>query len=402
MTVKSQNLSPHILLISQYVFNTGFYAVIPFMAIFLREELHYTGAVIGLILGLRTFSQQGMFLLGGALTDRFGGRTVVLCGCIIRISGFLFLATSSSVWGMILGACLTGVGGALFSPATESLMAAAGTHSENNGKRSRTEWFALFAVCGELGAVTGPLAGAFMTEYSFRYVAALGAVIFLLAFVTLYFSLPDNPRSGIHQQIQPWWNTFRQHRFVVFIIAYSAYLFSYNQLYLALPVELHRSGSPESDIGLLFMLASVMIIFFQLPVARFVRRMHVRKTLSVGFFLLAISFFSVAIFACFPPPENILRLLPSTLLVILLTFGQMLIVPAGMNMVTELSGGTNLGAHYGALSSMGGVSVLVGNFVLGGLLDCALTASPQAVIPWVLMGCIPLCSSLVMLYVCKK
>ena len=38
------------------------------------------GATIGLVLGLRTLSQQGMFFVGGALSDRFGARRMILSG----------------------------------------------------------------------------------------------------------------------------------------------------------------------------------------------------------------------------------------------------------------------------------------------------------------------------------
>jgi MFS family permease len=92
-----------------------------------------------------------MFILGGALSDRYGAKAVILCGCIVRVAGYLLLAFGHSLWSIILGACLTGIGGALFSPSIEALLAKAGTQSETNGKRSRAEWFALFAVCGELG-----------------------------------------------------------------------------------------------------------------------------------------------------------------------------------------------------------------------------------------------------------
>ncbi len=261
---KKANTSPSLLLVSQFIFNTGFYAVVPFLAIFLRDDMLLSGAAIGLVLGLRTFSQQGMFLVGGALTDRFGGRAIILCGCVVRISGYLLLAISASLWGVILGACLTGIGGALFSPAIESLMAQAGTQSEREGKRSRSEWFALFSVCGELGSVIGPLLGALLTGYSFQSVALGGAGVFLFALIMLYFMLPTGTSHHGTLKISPWWTAFHQRRFVAFIVAYSAYLFSYNQLYLALPVELRRSGGSEAELGPLFMLASVMIIFLQL------------------------------------------------------------------------------------------------------------------------------------------
>ena len=85
-------LWPPVLLGSQFVFNIGFYAVVPFLAIFLRDDMLLSGGLIGLILGLRTFSQQGMFIVGGALSDRFGAKVIILSGCIVRVSGYLLLA----------------------------------------------------------------------------------------------------------------------------------------------------------------------------------------------------------------------------------------------------------------------------------------------------------------------
>jgi MFS family permease len=74
---------------------------------------------------------------------------------------------------------------ARFSPSIEALLAKAGTHSEAKGKRSRAEWFALFAVCGELGAVLGPVAGALLTGLGFRQVALAGAGVFVVALMVL-------------------------------------------------------------------------------------------------------------------------------------------------------------------------------------------------------------------------
>jgi MFS family permease len=151
-------LWPPVLLGSQFVFNIGFYAVVPFLAIFLRDDAALRRADRP-DPRLRTFSQQGMFIVGGTLSDRYGAKAIILAGCVVRVAGYLLLACATSLWPIILGACLTGVGGALFSPSIEALLARTGTHSQANGKRSRAEWFALFAVCGELGAVIGPVAG---------------------------------------------------------------------------------------------------------------------------------------------------------------------------------------------------------------------------------------------------
>ena len=397
----ARTLWPPVLLGSQFVFNIGFYAVVPFLAIFLRDDMLLSGGLIGLILGLRTFSQQGMFIIGGALSDRFGARAIILIGCVIRVVGYLLLALGQSLWPIILGACLTGIGGALFSPSIEALLAKAGTQSEASGKRSRAEWFALFAVCGELGAVLGPALGALLTGFGFRQVALAGAGVFIVALILLSFALPAAPRRTQKINILPWWTTFRQPRFVAFIIAYSSWLLSYNQLYLALPVEIQRAGGSEKDLGPLFMLASLLIVALQLPLARVAHRVGAVRILPVGFLLLSTAFASVALFASTPPAEGWQRLIPSICFVTLLTLGQMLLVPSAKDLIPRFAEESTLGAHYGALATAGGVAVLAGNFAFGGLLDEALTPSTQAIYPWLLLALFPLCSAVAMVLICR-
>ncbi|PTA73973.1 MFS transporter, partial [Serratia sp. Nf2] len=76
-----------VLLGSQFAFNIGFYAVIPFMAIFLHDNMRLSGAIIRLVIGLRTF----MFILGVTLSDLYGAKRVILWGCMIRVAGYLLL-----------------------------------------------------------------------------------------------------------------------------------------------------------------------------------------------------------------------------------------------------------------------------------------------------------------------
>ncbi|MET3068922.1 MDR family MFS transporter [Atlantibacter hermannii] len=394
-------LWPPVLLGSQFVFNIGFYAVVPFLAIFLRDDMLLSGGTIGLILGLRTFSQQGMFILGGALSDRYGARSVILCGCVVRVAGYLLLALGDSLSPIILGACLTGIGGALFSPSIEALLAKAGTDSEARGKRSRAEWFALFAVCGELGAVLGPVAGALLAGLGFRQVALAGALVFVAALLVLHLCLPRTARHKQALHITPWWTTFRQPRFVAFIIAYSSWLLSYNQLYLALPVEITRAGGSEKDLGPLFMLASGLIILLQLPMARFARRVGATRIVPAGFLLVSASFVSVALFAASTPPDNWLRLLPAACFVTLLTLGQMLLVPAAKDLIPRFAEHDTLGAHYGALSTAGGCAVLAGNILFGDRLDLALVPSAQAAYPWLQLAVFPFLSAIALFIICR-
>lgn len=105
---------------TQFAFNIGFFAVLPYLAAHLGSGLGMAGWLVGLVLGLRTFSQQGLFVVGGALTDRYGPRPVVLAGCALRIAGFGWLAYAGSTATVIAAVLLIGFAAALFSPAVES------------------------------------------------------------------------------------------------------------------------------------------------------------------------------------------------------------------------------------------------------------------------------------------
>ncbi|MCP6530919.1 MFS transporter, partial [Klebsiella pneumoniae] len=74
-----------------------------------------------------------------------------------------------------------------------------------------------------------------------------------------------------------------------------------------LPAEIQRSGGREQDLARRSMLASLLIITLQLPLARFARRMGAVRILRVGFVLLSESFASVGLVVAGLPAGGGLR-----------------------------------------------------------------------------------------------
>ena len=175
-----------------------------------------------------------------------------------------------------------------------------------NGKRSRAEWFALFAVCGELGAVIGPVAGGVLSGIGFRHIALAGAGIFLLALAVLF--LPARRRADDNNaQTSP----------VVDPFAPAALCRVYSRLQLMavelqptvsrLPVEIQRSGGREQDLAPLFMLASLLIITLQLLSPASPGELAPCASCRWAFCCCRLPFASVALFAAAPPAEGWLR-----------------------------------------------------------------------------------------------
>ncbi|MEU4770125.1 MFS transporter [Actinosynnema sp. NPDC023794] len=381
-----KTLSPllRLLILTQLAFNVGFYAVLPFLSEHLGS-IGMVGWLVGLVLGLRTFSQQGLFVLGGALVDRYGVRPVVLAGCTLRIVGFAWLGYAERPAAVIGAVLLIGFAAALFSPAVESEVARQAVTWEQAGAGPRTRVLALFTVAGQAGAFVGPLLGALLLAVDFRAVCLAGAVVFVLVLAGHAWLMPQHipgrtrvtVRGGVRAML-------RNRRFLALCGAYGAYLLAYNQFYLALPDEVSRAAGSQAPLAWLFALSSLLVVSAQLPVTRWAaNRLDLRRSMMLGLLLISAAF---AVVAARPAAwTGVVGLAPAAGFVVLLTVGQMLVVPTARAWVPDLAAEGRLGLYIGALSSVSGLIVLVGSAATGSLLDLGL---PHAV-PWLVLAVIP-------------
>ena len=112
------------LMINQFGINLGFYMLMPYLAGYLAGPLGLAAWAIGLVLGVRNFSQQGMFIIGGTLADRLGYKPLIVSGCVLRTAGFGLLVVADSLPAVLVASAATGFAGALFNPAVRAYLAA--------------------------------------------------------------------------------------------------------------------------------------------------------------------------------------------------------------------------------------------------------------------------------------
>ncbi|MFC8194593.1 MDR family MFS transporter [Streptomyces sp. NPDC060006] len=383
-----RTLSPllRLLILTQLAFNIGFFAVLPFLAEHLGTAIGMAGWLVGFVLGLRTFSQQGLFVVGGWLVDRYGVRPVVLAGCALRVAGFAWLGYAEATSAVIGSVLVIGFAAALFSPAVESEVARQAVVREEEGHGPRTRVLALFTVAGQAGSFVGPLLGALLLAVDFRTACLAGAAVFVLVLAGHARLMPQHipgrtpvrGKGGVGALL-------RNRRFLALCCAYGSYLLAYNQFYLALPDEVQRAAGSQAPLSWLFALSSLLVVFTQLPVTRWVGdRLDLRRSLRAGLLLIAAGFAVVA--AARPAGwTGIAGLLPAAGFVVLLTLGQMLVVPAARAWVPDLAEEGRLGLYVGALSSVSGLIVLVGSAATGSLIDLDLPAA----VPWLALAAVP-------------
>lgn len=390
-----------LLLLNQLSINIGFYMLMPYLAEHLSGGLGLATWTVGLILGVRNFSQQGMFLVGGSLADRLGYKPLIVAGCALRTAGFLLLGLADTVPALLVASAATGFAGALFNPAVRAYLA------HDAGER-RVEAFALFNVFYQTGILLGPLIGLVLTGVAFRLTCLVAAGLFAVLTVLQVRALPQqsavaqaDPSEG-RSLFSDWRVALTNRAFVRFSAAMvGSYVLAF-QIYLALPLETRRvvgdGFAGTAAVTALFVASGLVAIFGQVSITAWCRlRWSPGRCLTTGLAVMAAAFvppivvsnLAVTASASTSPAALLAGALPLVMSAALLALGTVIVFPFEMDTIVTLSNGRLPATHYGLYNSICGLGLLAGNLLIGSALDLA-RSSGVAALPWLSLGLVGL------------
>ncbi|MGW5746967.1 MFS transporter, partial [Amycolatopsis sp. NPDC003861] len=301
-----------LLMVNQFSINLGFYMLMPYLAGYLAGPLGLAGWAVGLVLGVRNFSQQGMFLLGGTLADRLGYKPLIVAGCLLRTGGFALLGVVDSLPALLIASAATGFAGALFNPAVRAYLAA------DSGER-RLEAFALFNVFYQGGILAGPLVGLALSAVDFRLTCWTAAAVFAVLTLAQLRALPSTPtqREQRRRSVLTDWRAIAGNRtFVAFsLIMIGSYVLSF-QTYLALPMEVRRivgsAASGDVLVAVLFLVSGGLALAGQFAITAWLKaRWNAGTCLALGLSLMAAAFVAPAAAARVGPIAGAIALVAS-------------------------------------------------------------------------------------------
>ncbi|WP_433714023.1 MFS transporter [Nocardia sp. CA-084685] len=367
---RSFDLPARLLMVNQFGINLGFYMLMPYLAGYLAGPLGLAAWAVGLVLGVRNFSQQGMFLLGGTLADRLGYKPLIVAGCLLRTGGFALLMFATSLPGLLIASAATGFAGALFNPAVRAYLAA------DTGER-RVEAFAVFNIFYQAGILAGPLVGLALMTLDFRVTAGAAAIVFAALTVAQLFALParrDELAIEKTRVLDDWRTVVANRRFVWFAVAMiGSYVLSF-QVYLALPLQAEFVAGARSQllVSAVFVVSGVVAVAGQLRITGlFAARWGTGRSLVVGMGILAASFLPLMAIPDshrFGTGAAVAALLVSAAL---LAVGTAAVFPCEMDTVVSLAGGKLVATHYGFYNTVVGVGILAGNLATGAVVGAA-------------------------------
>jgi DHA1 family multidrug resistance protein-like MFS transporter len=368
-----------VLLADQVLMNTGFFMLFPLLTVHLTRDLGFDATGVGLVLAARNLLQQGTAPLGGSLADRVGYKPVIVAGFGVRAAGFLLFALSHDMLGVVAGALVTAVGGALFDPPSRASLAYL------TPDRDRQDVYAAMGTASWLGQVIGPLLGALLLQFSFEVVSIASAVAFLLAAIQALLLLPSGMRGDVGglSIFGSIGDALRDREFMWFTALLLGFYFLATQTVITVPLLAARVVGAEA-IGPLFAIQAALAMTLQVPLVRWTTR-HAGPLVQVSGALLLMGLGFVGYSAA----GNFIGLALATGLV---AIGQLVISPVQSTVTARLGGGKG-GAYFGVGSLALAVGGALGSGSGGALIDISARAG-LAWLPWIGMSGVAVVSAI--------
>ncbi len=346
-----------------FIDRVGGTLLFPFFSLYITQRFGVGMTQAGLVLGL--FSIFGLLgnVIGGALTDRFGRRKLILFGLVFSALSTLTLGLVNEFSLLIPLAVVIGLLSDIAGPAHQAMLA------DILPEKQRQEGFGMLRVVANLAWIIGPTIGGFIANRNFFALFVIDAAVSCLVAVLFFFLISETkpePRPG--QEKESMLATFKGYAVVLRDKAYMGFLAAgilmglvYGQMYNSLSVYLRDvHGIQPQGYGFLMTASAITVILFQFWVTRKIksRPPFLLMALGVLFYMVGFTMFGlVSAYALF------------VLAVVIITIGEMINMPTMSALAANFAPGEMRGRYMGVFSLMWALPSAVGPGAAGLVLD---------------------------------
>lgn len=167
----------------------GLFMILPVFAIYGEQLIGYSPIWLGLAIGAYGLTQAMLQIPMGILSDKFGRKPIILLGLVIFLVGSVVAAMSETIYGVVLGRALQGMG----AIASAILALAADLSREEQRPKVMATIGMFIGISFTVAMILGPiLAQAFGLSGLFWFIALLT----IMAMLTIQFVVPNSVQSA--------------------------------------------------------------------------------------------------------------------------------------------------------------------------------------------------------------
>lgn len=334
-----------IIVLARFIDGIGNTLLFPFFALYITQRFEVGMTQAGIMLGLSSLA--GLFgnMLGGALADKFGRRSIIIYGLVFSAISAISLGLVNDLSVMYVVSILVGLIGSIGHPAHGAMVA------DILPEDKRQEGFGLLRIVGNMAWLVGPTIGGFVASKSFLALFIADAVFSCIVAGIVFLFLPESkPQphpneepASLLKTISGYGTVMRNFAFMAFIVASILMTTVYQQMYNSLSVYLRDNhGIDPQGYGLLLSTSAITVILFQLFVTKLIKRQPPFIMMGLGAIFYSIGFMLfgvVAQFALF------------AMNIFIITIGEMIIMPVSQALVANFAPAEMRG-RYMAFSGM--------------------------------------------------
>jgi EmrB/QacA subfamily drug resistance transporter len=158
----------------------------------IQRDLHMSQNGLAWVLNAYTLTFAGFLLLGGRAADLWGRRRLFLIGVALFSLTSLIGGLAQSGGELIAARGLQGLGGAVLSPATLTILTTTFTEP-----RARARALGMWSAVAGAGGATGVLAGGVLTDLlSWRWILFINVPIGIVVLLVARVAIPESRREG--------------------------------------------------------------------------------------------------------------------------------------------------------------------------------------------------------------
>ncbi|MCK5054635.1 MAG: MFS transporter [Anaerolineales bacterium] len=348
---------------ASFIDRLGGTMIFPFFALYITQKFNVGMTQAGVLLAI--FSVAGLVgsMIGGALTDKFGRRGMVLFGLVFSALSSVSMGLVNELSHFYLLAVFVGSLSNIAGPAHQAMVA------DLLPEQKRTEGFGILRVAGNLAWIFGPMIGGLVAGSSYLMLFILDAITSLIVAFIVFRSIPETkPQVSETEDKKTLAQTFIGYRvvladrlYLVYLLVSMLMLIAYQQMYHTLSVYLRDShGVPERGFGALLSIDAAIVVLLQFWVTRRVRDRPPMVMMAAGtaLYMVGLTMFGfVSTYWLFVAA------------ILLLTFGEMLVMPVSQALAARFATEDMRGRYMAFYSLAWAIPSTIGPWAAGLILD---------------------------------
>ena len=347
----------------RFVDGIGGTLLFPFFALYITQKFGVGMTQAGIMLGMSSLFGLVGSMFGGALTDKFGRKQLILFGLVFSAVSTLTFGLVDEISVMYPLIIVVGLLSSVAHPAHEAMIA------DILPEDKRQEGFGILRVVANYAWIVGPTIGGFLANINFFYLFVIDSVISCFVALIIARTIPETkPTPHEHEESQSFMQTFSGYRFVLrdtafisFIIANIIMLIVYQQMYGSLSVYLRDShGINPQGYGLLMSTSAVTVILFQFWLTRSIKHLPPFLMMAFGTIFYAIGFLLFGFFT---------TMILFALNIVIITIGEMIVVPTSQALVAGFAPSDMRGRYMAVAGLSWAIPSTIGPGLAGYIMD---------------------------------